>query len=65
MVRRIDENIVSGPQLYIHSLVREGSLSKDHQGRGARSVSIETTSYGDSKASPTAAEVFQPPVEIH
>lgn len=55
MAGRIDENIVSVPQLYIHILVREGNLNKDHQGRETRSVSIETTSYSDSKVSPKAA----------
>lgn len=54
MAGRTDENIVSGPQLHVHILVREGNLSRDHQGRETRSVSIETT-YSDSKASPKAA----------
>lgn len=55
VARRIEENIVSGPQLYIHILVREGNLNRDHRGRETRSVSIETASYSDPKASPKAA----------
>lgn len=46
---------MSGPELCIPILVREGNLNKDHQGRETRSVSIETTPYSDSEASPTAA----------
>lgn len=55
MAERIDENIVSGPHLYIHILGREGNLNKDHQGKETRSVSIETTSYSESKVSPKTA----------
>lgn len=55
MAGRIDENAASGPQLYIHILVREGNLNEDHQGRETRSVSIETTPYSDSESSPKAA----------
>ena len=55
MAGRIDANTVGGPQLCIHILVREGNLNKDHQSRGTKSVSIEKTSYSDSKASPKAA----------
>lgn len=46
---------MSGPELCIPILVREGNLNKDHQGRETGSVSIETTPYSDSEASPIAA----------